>query len=311
MKKIFSIHYALVIITFSTLGFPNLSIAQTVIPNSDFELWTGGEPDSWNTSNMMVLFTQFTTVVRENIEPYSGISSARLQTVTQNVFPLGTVSIPGILTLGELNIDYLNQTASLTGGTPFTGVPQSLKGFYKYQPTTLDSCFLGFGLFKWNNGTRDTLGYSYQTFGNTAAAWTAFQVPLEYQIWEVPDTMNIAFLSSNVLDGLPHGGTKLWVDSLSLVYGNVSIEGITFPSDFKLYADGANHLLIIDPDLGQQETVCIEVFDIAGKLLIHQSKLLQDTELTMDIDKLSTGTYIFRANITGKKPFVRKFSILN
>lgn len=310
MIKLFARFTTILLTAFSIIFFSINSKAQDVIPNADFEQWAGGEPDSWNTSNMMVLFTQFTTVTRETSNPQSGTSCAKITTVTQNVFPIGSVSIPGILTLGVLNIDYIGQTASLTGGTPFTGIPQALTGFYKYQPTTLDSCFLGFGLFRWNNGTRDTIGYAYTTIGNAATAWTAFEVPLEYDIWESPDTINIVFLASNALDGLPHGGTKLWVDNLSLVYGAVSIEGISFPSEFKIYADGAKRLLVIHPDLKQKQIVEMEVYDMVGLKRIHQSCSIQNTELTLDIADLNPGTYVFRANIPGEKPFTRKFTIL-
>jgi hypothetical protein len=310
MNKTFT-HFTTFIITVFTVIFLSTSIfAQDIIPNADFENWTSGEPDSWNTSNMMVLFTQFTTVFRETSNPQHGTSSARLQTVTQNVFPIGSVSIPGILTLGVLNIDYVNQTASLTGGTPFTGVPQSMTGYYKYQPTTLDSCFLGFGLFRWNNGTRDTIGYSYVSFGAAATAWTAFEVPLDYQLWETPDTMNVVFLASDALDGLPHGGTKLWVDNLALVYGNVSIEGISFPADFKIYANAADRKLIIHPDLQELKLVDMGIYDIAGQLVLHQTCSMKNTELTMSISELVPGNYVFRADIPGDKPFARKFSIL-
>jgi len=311
MNKIYSGFTKLILTAFSVILLSICSNAQDVIPNADFENWTGGEPDTWNTSNMMVLFTQFTTVVRETNNPQHGTSSARLQTVTQNVFPIGSVSIPGILTLGVLNIDYVNQTASLTGGTPFTGVPQSLTGFYKYQPTTHDSCYLGFGLFRWNNGTRDTIGYAYVMKGGGTTAWTPFEVPLNYLIWETPDTMNVVFLASNALDGLPHGGTKLWVDNLSLVYGNVSIEGISFPAEFKIYADGAQGQLIVHPDLEQQEMVDMVICDMAGQLCFHQSCSMKHTELKVNIGELAPGTYIFRAHIPGKKSFARKFSILD
>jgi hypothetical protein len=310
MNKLFARFTIILLTIFSIIISSASSNAQDVIPNADFEQWAGGEPDSWNTSNMMILFTQFTTVTRETSNPQSGSSCAKISTVTQNVFPIGSVSIPGILTLGELNIDYIGQTASLTGGTPFTGVPQALTGFYKYQPTALDSCFLGFGLFRWKEGRRDTIGYAYTTIGSATTAWTPFEVGLNYDIWEAPDTMNIVFLASNALDGLPHGGTKLWVDNLSLVYGNVSIEGITFPSELKIYANGAKHLLIIRPYLKQQQLVDMDIFDMAGQLRIHQSCSMQNTELTLDIAYLHPGTYVFRANIPGEKPFTRKFTVL-
>lgn len=280
------------------------------IPNADFENWTSGEPDSWNTTNMSVLFTQFTTVLQETSNPQNGTSCARLETVTHDILFVGPVTLPGVLTLGELNIDPIGQTASISGGTPFTGMPQSLSGFFKYLPTIGDSCLLGFGLTKWNNGVRDTIGYSYLAIGDTANNWTAFNVMLEYLILEAPDTMNIGILSSNIADGLPHTGTKLWVDNLSLVYGPVSIEGITFPRELKIFADGSNRLLIVSPDFDKQRNVEISVYGISGQLLIHQAAIMQQKEIFIDLNNLLPGTYIFRADIPGQKSISRKFNIL-
>jgi hypothetical protein len=52
------------------------------------------------------------------------------------------------------------------------------------------------------------------------------------------------------------------------------------------------------------------VYDMSGKELIHQSSYLENTEIAMNIGELAPGAYVFRANIPGKKPFARKFTIL-
>jgi hypothetical protein len=280
------------------------------IPNADFENWTAGKPDSWNCTNMSVLFTQFTTVFQETGNPQHGASCARLETETQNIFLVGPVTVPGLLTLGELKIDPVRQTANISGGTPFTGMPQALGGYFKYQPTTGDRCFIFLELTKWNNGVRDTIGYSYLSLGETANEWTAFNVPLEYLKWESPDTMNIGLVSSNITDGLPHAGTKFWVDNLSLQYGPVSIEGVTFPSGLKVFADGNNRRLIVKPEFDKQENVQMSVYSIGGSLLIQQSAALQQTEVAINLHALAPGIYIFRADISPEKSVSRKFSIL-
>lgn len=309
MNKLYLFSARSILAAIAALCISTISSAQE-IPNADFENWAGGEPDSWNTTNMSVLFTQFTTVNQETSNPQSGTSCARLETVTKNIFLVGPVTLPGVLTLGLLNIDPINQTASISGGTPFTGMPQSLSGYIKYLPTTGDNCLLGLGLTKWNNGVRDTIGFSYLAFGNTASDWTAFTVPVEYLIWETPDTMNIGLISSNISDGLVHTGTKLWVDNLSLVYGSVSIEGITFPHELKIFADGSKRLLIVKPDFEKQNNAEMSVYSISGQLLIHQSAVLQQEEISISLRNLAPGAYIFRTDIPGQKTFSRKFSIL-
>jgi Putative carbohydrate metabolism domain len=309
MNKLYISFVKFTLATLAALYIAPFASAQE-IPNANFENWAGGEPDSWNSTNMSVLFTQFTTVFQETSNPQSGTSCARLETVTKNILFVGPVTLPGVLTLGVLNIDPIGQTASISGGTPFTGMPQSLSGFIKYLPTTGDNCLLGIELTKWNNGVRDTIAYSFLAISNTANDWTAFNIPIEYLIRETPDTMNIGLISSNIADGLTHTGTKLWVDNLSLVYGAVSIEGINFPNELKIFADGSKRLIIVKPDFDKPKNAELLVYNISGQILIHQSTILQKGEASIDLNSLLPGTYIFRADIPGQKSFLRKFSIL-
>ena len=294
----------------TVLGIAPFTSAQQ-IPNADFENWAGGEPDSWNTTNMSVLFTQFTTVNKETINPQSGSSCASLETITKNIFLVGPVTLPGVLTLGVLNIDPINQTASISGGTPFTGRPQALSGYFRYLPTTGDNCLLGLGLTKWNNGVRDTIGFSFLAVNNTTNDWTAFTVPLIYLLPETPDTMNIGLISSNITDGLPHTGSKLWVDNLSLDYGSVRVEGITFAGEIKIFADGNKRLLIVKPDFEKPNAAEITVCNVSGQILIRQSAILQQEEVSVDLSSLAPGTYVFRADVPGQNPVSKKFSILH
>lgn len=309
MKKRYISFVKIALAAISVLYIAIASNAQQ-IPNADFENWAGGEPDSWNTTNMSVLFTPFTTVTRETGNPQNGASSARLETVTKNIFLVGPVTLPGVLTLGVLNIDPVNQTAGISGGTPFTGRPEALSGYFRYLPSAGDNCFIGLGLTRWNNGVRDTIGFAVYGDNITTNDWTAFTVPLIYLFTETPDTMNIGLISSNITDGLPHTGSLLWVDNLSLDYGSVRIDGLSFPGDLKIFADGSKRLLIVKPDFDKEKNAGISVSDISGRIHIRQSVILQKEEVFINLNILPPGNYIFRAEIPGQKPFNRKFSIL-
>ena len=96
------------------------------IPNGSFETWSAGEPVDWNTSNQNIVGFNFITVQKETANPQLGSASARLTVVTNTIPFVGTFSLPGVLTLGVLNIDLIQQTASVTGGYPFTGMPQKI-----------------------------------------------------------------------------------------------------------------------------------------------------------------------------------------
>ncbi|HKK10623.1 MAG TPA: hypothetical protein VJ939_07280, partial [Bacteroidales bacterium] len=102
MKKTF----LLLVASFMLLS---VVFSQNDIPNSGFEDWSGGEPVNWNTLDQNILGTDFDMVTEDNGDSYSGTSSARLETISEYIFLYGDVEMPGLLTLGELEVDVINQ----------------------------------------------------------------------------------------------------------------------------------------------------------------------------------------------------------
>lgn len=281
------------------------------IPNASFETWSGGEPNSWNTSNMNVLGLDFTVVTKDLSNPQQGLASAKLKVVTHNIPFIGSITLQAALTVGTLTIDPFAQTASLTGGYPFTGMPQKLTGYFKYQPVANDTCYMGWGLFKRNNGVQDTIGYAAIDTMGTFNSWTYFEIPLEYLIWEAPDTMNILFVNSNPLDGLDHTNTTLWVDNLSFVYGEVGIEGLTFPPGIGIYAERDSKQLILTANFEKQENLDISLFNMAGMQTNHWQRTMQQSTEKLDMGNLPPGTYLIRISSGNRLMDTRKIMILN
>lgn len=281
------------------------TIAQNQIPNNDFENWTAGEPTNWDTSNENILGTDFITVTREQNNPYSGNSSAKVQTVTQNILFVGPVTMPGILTLGDVVIDIINQTGTVNGGVPVTGQPKFLKGLYKYQPAGGDSCYIGLGLTSWNGTSRDTLAFGYTPFGGTTANWTEFVVPIVYETWAEPDSMNIMFVSSNLLFGSPATGSTLWVDSLWLEYSGVAVKDIGLDNQlFVSSSNDGNSLFVNTKSLAAEK---IELFSLNGDLLVSNAGV-RNNFTTLNISGLSKGVYIVRVFFPGGRAKSIKFS---
>lgn len=281
------------------------------LPNGSFETWSGGEPDSWNTTNMNILGLDFTTVSKDLSGAQQGSASAKLTVVTKNIPFIGPVTMQGALTLGTLNIDPFAQTATLTGGYPFTGMPQKLTGYFKYQPINNDTCAFGWGLTKWNNGVQDTIGYAAIDTMGTFNNWTYFELPLEYLIWEAPDTMNILFVNSNPLDGLNHTGTKMWVDNLSFVYGTVGIEGVTFAKGLSIYAEPFARQLILSSTFEKPENLDISLFNMSGQETNRWRKIMQQSTERLDVSNLLPGTYVIRISSGNRLIDTRKITILN
>jgi hypothetical protein len=259
---------------------------------------------------MDILGLTFTTVSRETANPKEGLSSARLTVVTKNIPFIGPVTMQGALTLGELTVDPFAQTATLTGGYPFTGMPQKLTGYFKYQPVNNDTCVFGWGLMRWNNGVQDTIGYGAIDTMGTFTSWTYFEVPLEYAMWETPDTMNIGIVNSNPLDGVDHTGTKLWVDNLSFEYSGVAIEGLTFANGIKIYAEPFSRQLVLETSFTEVKKLDISLFSITGQLAGKWNRSMQTDTEHLSMFDLDPGVYVIRISSGTKLIESRKITIL-
>jgi hypothetical protein len=279
------------LILFVSALFVGNTFAQNQIPNADFESWSGGTPTSWDTSNENILGTDFICVTQDQTTPYSGTSSAKVQSVMHNIFIVGPVTMPGILTLGDVVIDILNATGTVVGGVPVSGLPKFLKGYYKYTPVAGDSCIMGIGLTRWNGNSSDTIAYAVKSFGDLITTWQEFSIPIEYETWIEPDSMNILFVSSNIAFGSPTGGSTMWVDSLWLEYSQVSVNDVGFNRECIVYesSDGSS-IIVSTPGKKARK---IELFSLNGNILQTVEKPSSE-KVALSINSLSSGIYIVR-----------------
>jgi hypothetical protein len=276
------------------------------IPNASFENWASGEPVDWHTTNQAL----FTTVIKDATNPQDGSYSAQLKVVTVTIPFIGTYSMPGILSTANMEADVINLKFNIWGGYPFTGMPNRLAGYLRYQPVNNDTCYFGWALSKWRDGARDTIGYGVAYRGGTISEWTYFEIPMEYNIWEAPDTMNILFLNTNLADGQTHTNTKMWVDNLSFIYGPVGIEGITFPNDLRIYANGDTRRLILESTFDRPKNLSVRLYSMSGAIMLEEGKTMSRSVDTIDIASLKPGIYILKITEGNRSIESRKISIL-
>jgi len=303
MKKVLSI--------ISFIFFVSIQLFAQQIPNPGFETWTNGEPDHWKTSNQNIpLLGSIIMVSKDLTDPEQGLGSSKLTVVTKTIPFLGTYSIPGVLTLGKLNIDIAAQTASVTGGSPFSARPVKLTGYMKYLPVNNDFCAMGWGLTKWNNGTRDTIGFGAISVKTTLNSWTRFEIPINYLLPETPDTMNILFLNSNPLDKVDHTGTALWIDNLSFDYGTVGIEDVIFSKELKIYVKPDARQLVLSATFAKPENLDIVLYNMAGIETRQWKRTMQQSIEYLDLSNLATGTYVIHISSGSRLVDTRKITIL-
>jgi hypothetical protein len=277
--------------------FSGAMIAQQ-IPNGDFEIWSGLNPDQWDTSNETVMgLYQFTTVTKETSNPQNGSNSAKVETVSQNIIFVGTVTMPGILTLGDFILDIVAETAVIEGGIAFAHRPLALKGYYQATPVANDSAFVGVGFTKWNPllNQRDTIGEGLMYFSQTVNSWTEFTIPVQWSSPDNPDSCNIIVASSDVINitSFPTGST-IRVDNLSFEYSTVGIEVLREPSEIIVYPNPVSDILTFELNgTIDSETQCvIEIFNIDGKKVLSETNTGKQT-INIPVNTLSAGVYSY------------------
>lgn len=293
MKKIFTTLYlSLLAFALSSVVLSGSLNAQNPIPNPDFEEWSNNEPVGWNSLNQNILGTDFITVTRDQSNPQSGTSCVKVQTVMHNIFIVGPVTMPGILSLGEITLDIVNQTGSVEGGVPIETRPNSLSGWYRNQLTTGDANIIGIGLFRWNGSSRDTLALGYSFFSEQATDWQHFNIPIDYMMWEMPDTMNIMFFSSNLLSGNMVDGSTIWVDNLSLEYGPVATNNVIAAAAPSVRAASGQNLFTLT-GMGS-DVSAISIFSLSGSCVLKIKPAPGQHEMDFNASGLKAGLYILR-----------------
>lgn len=192
------------ILTIGMVVLISLNIKAQQLPNSDFENWTQqiiNEPDGFLTSNSMWSVGNVTKVA----EPYHGSFAAKLETILSNN---GTV--PGMLLIGTPG----NQT--INGGIPYTGTPDSVSGYVKYDVQPNDTAFV-IVAFKKNGNIISPPAVS--TFTGLQSVYVRFSIPTYLQSSNPPDSM-VAIITCSNMDPPQIVGSTLTIDSISFLHSS-------------------------------------------------------------------------------------------
>lgn len=181
---------------------------QAQIPNASFENWSDfvdyEEPTGWSSLNVIsAIFGGDFSCERETPGAV-GSFGVRISTVEVSGFGL----LPGLLLSGEPDAP--------VDGFPFTQRPAALTGQWKAAVQPGDEAIVTVTLSRWNSALegRDIIGYGQLTVTGTVTNWTAFNVPIEYDLPLIPDTASI-LIGSSTGDGV--AGSSISVDGLAFV----------------------------------------------------------------------------------------------
>ncbi len=199
------------------LLLPFLLIASTVsaqIPNSGFENWTSGNPDSWMTGNVPPILTPIT----KSSTAYQGTGAVRGDVVS---FASGIVGP-------------MLQSGTTGAGFAITSIPASIQGYYQFSPQGGD--VFGVNVILYKGGTTGTpVAVAGAQLSGAKSAYTLFTVPFQFISALIPDVCVAQFLIVNSAGGL-HAGSYFLLDALSFSgTGGTSVSsGIQTPAAFAL-----------------------------------------------------------------------------
>jgi hypothetical protein len=211
-------------------------IAQTQIPNGGFENWANvgsndEEPVNWNSNKTgggnASLGPQ--TCWREDSDVYAGSYCLYLR--TRNFFG---IKINGTATTGRIEAPTLDPLDGYIRtlrndadfNSPFTGRPDSLVGYFKYNSENGDDGSLAVVLHgDYDVESPDQGGSApfmiadatFITPNSDVNTWTRFSVPFVYTSPDTPQYI-LSILTSSSVPGAGETGSELWVDELEVIY---------------------------------------------------------------------------------------------
>ncbi len=284
MKTIFS---------FTVLIFSIILLHAQSIPNAGMENWISSgsysDPQFWDSPNQQTTAIPFigAAVVTKSADAFSGSWSARLENKNFIAF-----TVPGLLTLGQLDIDLVNMNFGLRGGVPFNQRPVKMKGYYKYAPQGSDSCAMLALFFKHNpGGWQDTIGVAYFIDNSAVSQWTQFEAVVDWYTTDTPDTMNILFSSAASFSAT--AGSVLMVDELFFDYTTPVVTVFKPGAEVSLsYAD-ASRSLKADYTLPAGNRISLNVMSITGQTMLREEGISSGRgRISLALPKLVPGLYI-------------------
>jgi hypothetical protein len=278
------------------------------ITNPDFENWTSGNPDGWQTSNSVL--SQIATpanVTQEITNPYTGTSDIKLTSV---FVALISQNVPGLLTNGQISINTSNTPpVTILGGTPFVERPNHFKGYFRYTPGTGDYCQVTALLLKKNTQTNQFDTVAAAQFVNTASVsgWTLFDANFVYKNGDTPDTLQIIAVSSN--PSAPVAGSVLYLDHLYLSGGTISgIQSLKLNEEVQVYPNPAEDIINVYFGHSLSSQANIVVYNSLGQK-VKESIIPTGTQLSsLNVYDLKQGLYFVQITF-GKERFVQKIRV--
>jgi hypothetical protein len=271
---------------FFFLIFSHCAFAQ--IPNAGFESWTGGNPDGWYATNVLI------TTVTQTSTAHSGSTAARGEVMT-----FYTITLPPAI-----------QTGQDGRGFAYSQRPGSITGYFQYFPAASsgDRFYVDAVLTK---GGIDNIPVAVGAVAISAAtsSYTQFSATFVYQTSDIPDTCYIQISIVGPGTGpqsTPHAGSYYLLDDLAFS-GSTDVENQSslVPAAMNLeqnYPNPFNPSTTISYSLSKASYVKLSVYNVLGKELITLADGFQTAgnhSARFLASNMASGVYFYRLEAGG------------
>ncbi|MBD80899.1 MAG: hypothetical protein CL840_18425 [Crocinitomicaceae bacterium] len=273
-----------------TFAYAGMAHAQNPILTGleSFETWKPAEagqlPQYWDGFNRDVVVQgrvigQVACVEKDSSHPVEGEYSVKLTSKPI----LGGPAVPGILTVGQLMVDFDQRIGDVVGGIPTQIKPDRLVGSYKYSPSGSDTGMVSV----WFLEKGKQVGVGNLHLLKTTGGWAKFTVDIAFDAGAKPDSMNIMF-STSLEDTLAPAGSVLELDAISFDF-NSSVEQYN-QQHFQVFPNPASTILNVKAE--HQGEALIQLIDNSGRICLEMNEAPLNQQI--DVSGFDPGLYHLR-----------------
>jgi len=292
-----------------------LSMAQYQLENPGFEDWddiligspdTIREPADWSSlksSDNPNLSALAPVVCTRSTDAHSGSYSLKLTNVMSFIVANGVATNgrvhPNITTsLAYMFTDTLNDEWN----TPLIERPDSMVGWFKYEPQDLDTMRIrailhrGFGKQPDADSLTNWIAQAdYNSPLNTGDEWIRFSTPFVYKSETMPQYVLVVLNSGNGY--LPAAGSVAYFDDFELIY-NTPINSVADPEAPFEYIYAIGNRFIVISNMREVRFNSARVLDVAGRVVWSGS--VTSDRIDISKSRLKNGIYMVSLESNGK-----------
>lgn len=266
--------------------------ANAQIVNSNFETWTGIDPDGWSTFNGATQLGADQTTYQETNTPGEGSSSVLM--VTGECAACVGFGLPGVIP------GFVSQSITMDYR------PDSVYFMVKSGNTIGGAYLIEFGFTNQTN----QVGLVQIATNQIIPVWSPQAIAVSYDTQDIPDTLSMTFASGSGLFGGPEDviGDSLFIDlvALSEPAGNTAILEASL-SSLNVYPTIANEVVTFEME--KQGVVIVDIYDALGKVVA--SEIVKSNRLQLNVASFQSGLYLyqvrdFRNNVIESGKFTKQ-----